>query len=85
MKLLYKPLGLLLGMLGGALATALFDRIWSAITGDDETPDATDRDSGWVKVVLAAVIQGAVFAGVRTAVNRAGAKGFEKATGVWPG
>jgi len=84
-KLLYKPLGLLLGMLGGALATALFDRIWSAITGDDETPDATDRDSGWVKVVLAAVIQGAVFAGVRTAVNRAGAKGFEKATGVWPG
>lgn len=85
MKLLYKPLGLLLGVLGGAIATSLFDRIWSAITGDDESPDATDPGSGWGKVVLAAVIQGAIFAGVRAAVNRAGAKGYEKATGVWPG
>jgi len=85
MKLLYKPLGILLGVLGGAIATSLFDKVWSAITGEPESPDATDPKSGWGEILLAAVIQGAIFAGVRAAVNRAGAKGYQRATGVWPG
>ncbi len=84
MKLLYKPLGLLFGVLGGILATQIFERIWRLATGDPETPDATDPNSGWAEIAIAAAVQGAVFAGVRALVNRAGAKGFEKATGTWP-
>ena len=36
------------------------------------------------EVVLAAAIQGAIFAAVK-AVDRAGARGFTQLTGTWPG
>jgi len=36
-------------------------------------------------VLLAAVIQGAIFAVVKALIERAGAKSFEKLTGSWPG
>jgi hypothetical protein len=83
-KLLYKPLGLAFGILGGLLASMLFDKLWRAVTGSADTPDATDPGAGWGEVVVAAALQGAVFAAVRAAVSRAGAKGYEKATGTWP-
>jgi len=85
MKLLYKPLGMLFGVLGGIIATAVFQRVWRLATGDSETPDATDPNSGWGKITVAAAAQGAIFATVRAIVDRAGAKGFQKATGTWPG
>lgn len=84
MKLLYKPLGLVIGVLGGMLATRVFEKVWSAITGDPKAPEATDPNSSWSEIALAAAVQGAIFAGVRAVVNRAGAKGYEKATGTWP-
>ena len=37
------------------------------------------------EVVLAAAIQGAIFAATKAAIDRAGARGFTKLTGTWPG
>ena len=37
------------------------------------------------EVVLAAAIQGAIFAATKAAIDRAGARGFTKVTGAWPG
>jgi hypothetical protein len=84
LRLAYKPFGVLAGVLGGLLAGAVFRRLWS-LGGDGETPKATDADRGWAEVVLSAAAQGAVFGAVRSAVDRAGAEGFARATGVWPG
>jgi hypothetical protein len=36
-------------------------------------------------VLPAAALQGAVFALVKAAIQRGGARGFERLTGVWPG
>ena len=36
-------------------------------------------------MVAAATVQGAIFAGVKAVVDRAGAEGFAQLTGVWPG
>ena len=85
MKLLYKPFGLLFGVLGGVLASMLFSKVWEAITDEPDAPDSTDRDRGWGEVVFAAAVQGALFGGVKALVDRAGAAGFAKATGTWPG
>lgn len=71
-------------MLIGAIAAQLFKRIWGAIT-DREPADPEQRDAGWPEVLGSAAISGAIFAFVRALVRRAGAKGFEHATGVWPG
>ena len=39
MKLLYKPLGLLVSVLGGILASAVFNTVWTAATGQEEAPE----------------------------------------------
>jgi len=85
MKALYKPFGLLFSVLGGVLAGALFKRMWRVVTDEDDAPDAKDRERSWHEIVTAAAVQGAIFGTVKALVDRAGAKGFERATGVWPG
>jgi hypothetical protein len=84
-KLLYKPLGLLISVLGGIAASAAFDRVWKLLTGEDDAPGATDRDRGWAEILTAAALQGAVFGLVKAAVDRGGATGFRTVTGTWPG
>lgn len=84
-KALYKPVGLLLSVFGGLVAGAIFKRIWARVAHEQDSPNATDRDRGWAEVIAAAAIQGAVFGTVRAITDRAGATGFERATGVWPG
>jgi predicted metal-dependent enzyme (double-stranded beta helix superfamily) len=85
MKALYQPIGLLFSVLGGVLAGAVFKRMWRVVAGEDDAPDAKDRERGWGEIVTAAALQGAVFATVKAVVDRAGATGFERATGTWPG
>ncbi|QIJ66146.1 DUF4235 domain-containing protein [Streptomyces sp. JB150] len=80
----YQPVGWLLGWSGGALAGLAFRKVWMAIRDEEDAPDALDPDRGWGEILLAAAVQGAIFAVVRSAVDRAGAKAIERKTGVWP-
>jgi predicted metal-dependent enzyme (double-stranded beta helix superfamily) len=84
-KALYKPLSWVVGALGGILAGQVFKQVWSRVAGEDDAPDATDRDYTWRQVVIAAAVQGAIFGAVKAATERAGAVGYRKATGDWPG
>ena len=84
-KLWYKPLSLVFSAVGGLLAGMAFKRIWKLAAGQDEAPEATDRDRTWREVLTAAALQGAVFGLVKASVERAGAHGVHKATGRWPG
>jgi hypothetical protein len=81
-KMLYRPLGLLVSVLGGLLAGAVFKKVWATASGEKEAPQATSPEHSTKEVLVAAVVQGAIFAGVKAAVDRAGAKGFKKITGV---
>ena len=85
MKLLYKPLGLLFGILGGVAASAAFRQVWKLATGDKEAPEAKDEHRSWWAVLTAATVQGAIFGLVKAAIDRGGAAGFRKLTGTWPG
>ncbi|MPY97677.1 MAG: DUF4235 domain-containing protein [Actinophytocola sp.] len=73
------------GVLGGVAATAAFNQVWKMLTGQDEAPEATERNRGWGEVLTAAAIQGAVFGFVKALADRSGAAGFSKLTGTWPG
>lgn len=86
MKLLYKPFGIVLGIIAGLISRRLVTVIWGRIDPDnEEPPEATTKETTAAKAIGAAVVQSAVFAAVRTGVDRAGAHAFERTTGVWPG
>jgi predicted metal-dependent enzyme (double-stranded beta helix superfamily) len=84
-KLLFKPLSLLVSVLSGILAGAVFKKIWKLAAGEDEAPEATDAQRGWREVLIAATVQGAIFGLVKAVVDRGAAEGARKYFGVWPG
>jgi hypothetical protein len=84
-RVFYKPFGLIMGVLGGFVAGVIFKRLWAAVADEEEAPEATDARRGWGEVIAAATVEGAVFGGVKAALDRAGAVGFARVTGTWPG
>ena len=84
MKLLYKPIGLVLGILSGILGKKLFDFVWTKID-DEEPPKGTTQDADWSKILTAAALQGMIFKSTRVVVDRYGAVGWNYLTGAWPG
>jgi hypothetical protein len=84
LKLVYRPVGIVVGIFAGLLSKRLFLWAWSKID-EEEPPKPTIREVSWSKVLAASVLQGVVFSTTRTAVNRAGAEAWEWLTGVWPG
>lgn len=84
-KLLYKPFGVASGVLGGVLANVVFGAVWKRVAHDDDRPNATDEQRSVPEVLAAAALQGLVFAVVKAAIDRGGARLFAKWTGEWPG
>ncbi len=84
-KLIYRPVGVLSGVLGGLLARTVFKQIWKLVAREDDAPKAKASASKWREILLAAALEGAIFGLVKAAVDRGGAEGFRKLTGVWPG
>ena len=76
MKLVYKPFGLLMSVIGGSAAATSFNRLWRLIDSEGQAPKATDQDSSWRQVVVASAMRGAVFGVVKAATDRAGATWF---------
>jgi uncharacterized protein DUF4235 len=56
LKLLYGPMGLVFGALGGLAANAVFAWIWRRAAGEAEAPSATDEDRGWREVLAPATM-----------------------------
>ncbi|MEU7581697.1 DUF4235 domain-containing protein [Streptomyces sp. NPDC041068] len=81
----YKPVGFALGAVSGMIAAAMFKKAWKVLGHGEEAPDATDEERSWHEVLLAATLQGAIFAAVKATVDRAGASAARGLTGRWPG
>ena len=84
-RLFYRPFGLMFSVLGGILAGAVFRQIWKRVSRKEEPPNARASEYGLREILPAALVEGAIFGLVKAAVDRAGARTFEKATGTWPG
>ena len=84
MKLLYKPFGIVFGILAGIASKKIFEAVWG-IFDKEEPPKPTTLETTWPKVIGAAVVEGVTFKVTRAAVDRAGAAGYLRLTGTWPG
>ena len=86
-KILYRPVGLVGSVVAGVVAGQVFKQTWKhAAPGDQEdAPRALESEYSLNQVLLAAAVQGAIFAVVKAAMSRAGARVFQRWTGEWPG
>jgi hypothetical protein len=84
MKVIYKPIGLILGILSGLVSKKIFDFVWTKID-DEDPPKGTTQYAPWATVLGAAALQGMIFKSTRVVVDRYGAVGWNYLTGVWPG
>jgi hypothetical protein len=84
-KVAYRPIGLGGSLLAASAAGAVFKQVWKRVANEDDAPDALQSEYSLSKVLVAAAIQGVIFAVVKALVERTGAKFFEKLTGAWPG
>jgi hypothetical protein len=83
-KILYKPFGIVCGLIAGFLSKRLFTSLWSKVD-EDAPPKATTEQTTWSKVLGATALRALTFSLTRAAVDRIGAKSFKHLTGIWPG
>jgi hypothetical protein len=83
-KVAYTPIGLVLSLLAGQLAKKIFDLIWGQIE-DQEAPRPKHREIDLPKLLLALLIEGALFRLVRGLVDHYARRGLAVLTGTWPG
>jgi hypothetical protein len=85
LKLLYKPVAVVAGIVGGVLSGLIFRWVWKIAGRGSEAPAPMDSERGWGEILLAAGLHGAIYALVKTAVDRGAAEWTRKKTGIWPG
>ena len=83
-KFLFIPFSVLGGMLAGLIGKKTFELIWGAFD-DEDAPEPKHREISLVKLIIALIVQGAIFRAVRGLVDHGSRHAFQKLTGSWPG
>ena len=84
MKLIFAPISIVLGLIAGLLGKKIFEQIWGLID-EEEPPKPEHREFSWPKLVVALVVEGAIFRLTKGLVDHATRTSFAKVTGSWPG
>jgi hypothetical protein len=83
MRLLYKPFGIIGGIIAAQFGRKAFDSVWAKI--DDTPPPRPGTGQGTaVKVIGAQALRAGVMAASAAAVDRLFARGFHYFIGLWP-
>jgi hypothetical protein len=83
-RILFAPLSIIGGLIAGLIGTKIFEFVWGKFD-DREPPEPEDRDTTWLKLGIALVLQGAIFRLVRGAFDHGARRAFMKGTHTWPG
>jgi Protein of unknown function (DUF4235) len=77
-NLIYRVMSLWLSVITGVVAGAVFKKLWQVAAREDEAPEATDLERSWREILIAAGLQGALFAVVKATVERIAIQGRRK-------
>ena len=84
MGLVFRPVGILTGLLAGIIGKKIFQLVWRLID-DEDAPAAEYREIALGKLVVALLLEGAIFGVLRGLADHAARHGFARLTGEWPG
>lgn len=83
-KLTFLPVSLGSGLLAGLIGKKLFGVLWATID-DQEPPSAEHKEVSVPKLVLALLVEGALFSLIKGLVDHGSRHAFARVTGAWPG
>lgn len=84
MNLVFKPVGILSGVLAGIVAKKAFEVLWGLID-DQERPEARHRNVQVGKLAAALALEGANFRVARGLADHGARRLFSILAGGWPG
>jgi uncharacterized protein DUF4235 len=80
----FSILSLGLGLAAGQLAKKVFTFVWDKVD-DEQAPDFKHREVPYVKLVIALLVEGAIFKLVKGMVDHGARHAWARSTGAWPG
>jgi hypothetical protein len=83
-KFVFTPIGLIVGLAAGQLSKKIFDQVWS-LFDDEEAPRPKHREVPLAKMLIALLVEGAIFRVVRGLADHGTRHGWAQLTGQWPG
>ncbi len=84
MWLLYRPVGLIAGIIGTRLGKRAFKALWCRIDSSPSPPSPEAGEASLVKVAGGAALEAATVAAIAATVDRLGASAFHHLIGAWP-
>jgi hypothetical protein len=84
MKFIFTPFSIVLGLIAGMLGQKIFEKIWGLVD-EEEPPSPEHREFSWPKLIVALLVEGAIFRLVKGLTDHGARSGFSKLTGRWPG
>ena len=84
MRFVFAPIGIVVGLVAGALGKKAFERVWGMID-DEEPPQPEHREVRWPKFVAALAMEGAIFRLAKGLTDHGLRRSFAGVTGSWPG
>lgn len=84
MTVLFRPMGLVLGLIAGMIARKIFEKSWSAAR-DEEAPSPEQENLEMKSLIVALLLEGAIFMLIRGLVDHGARVAFRNYTGAWPG
>lgn len=84
MGLVFRPVGIVTGLLAGVVGKKIFELIWKLID-DEDAPEPKHREIALGKLVVALILEGAIFRLLRGLADHGARHGFARLTGEWPG
>jgi hypothetical protein len=84
MSLVFKPIGILIGVLAGLLGKKVFALAWRLID-DQDPPEPKHRRVHLGKLAAALLLEGAIFGLIRGLAEHGARHGFSALSGEWPG
>ncbi len=84
MGVVFQPVGILTGFLAGVVGKKIFKLAWGLID-DEDAPEPKHREIALGKLVVALLVEGAIFGVLRGLADHGARHGFARLTGEWPG
>lgn len=84
MRFVFAPIGIVAGLIAGAMGKKAFERVWGLID-DREPPQPEHRQLRWPKLIAALAMEGAIFRVAKGLTDHGVRRAFASLTGSWPG